>query len=197
MAVDREGLAYVVYCDGELFRVSTATGACKPTGFVAPAGFARGFGMGFAQDAVGSGETLYVASPGSNLPAALASIQTTTFALNVVAPFEAPITEAELTGTGAGALFAFYQTDKGVSSAIGQVDKVSARVIAQSSLPGLAMGAGWAFAFWGGDFYTFTAPDLATSIVTRFRPADGSAVPVATLDEIVVGAGVSTCAPQQ
>jgi hypothetical protein len=199
MAVDRVGFAYVVYCDGELFRVSAATGECKPTGFVAPVGFSGGFGMGFAQDDVGSGETLYVASPGPTATAALATIQTTDFALNVVASFDArvPIKEAELTGTGAGALFAFYQTDNGASSAIGQIDKASARLIAQSPLPGLAMGVGWAFAFWGGDFYTFTAPDSMNTVVGRFRPTDGSTVKVAALDEIVVGAGVSTCAPQQ
>jgi len=59
-------------------------------------------------------------------------------------------------------------------------------------------GGSWAFAFWGGDFYTFTAQDLnAGSVVTRFRPSDGSIVQVGHTAESIVGAGVSTCAPQR
>jgi hypothetical protein len=33
MAVDRRGVAYVLYDDGRLYRVSTATGACTATSF--------------------------------------------------------------------------------------------------------------------------------------------------------------------
>ena len=35
-----------------------------------------------------------------------------------------------------------------------------------------------------------------TSEVTRFRPSDNSTKVVAKLPEVIVGAGVSTCAPQ-
>ena len=62
MAVDRTGIAYVVFSpSGELFRVSTATAACEPTPFVSgQGGFSSTFGMGFSGDTDG-GETLYVA----------------------------------------------------------------------------------------------------------------------------------------
>jgi hypothetical protein len=46
----------------------------------------------------------------------------------------------------------------------------------------------------------FTAPPSTapSSIVTRYRPSDGSIVQVATAPGLtIVGAGVSTCAPQQ
>jgi hypothetical protein len=57
------------------------------------------------------------------------------------------------------------------------------------------MGSGWAFAFWGGDFWVFTAP-AGDSRITRFRPSDGSVTTVVdSLGAIIVGAGVSTCAP--
>jgi hypothetical protein len=49
-----------------------------------------------------------------------------------------------------------------------------------------------AFAFWGGDFYIFVAGD-----VWRFRPSDGSTLQIAHTDDVVVAAGVSTCAPLQ
>jgi hypothetical protein len=198
MAIDRAGIAYIVFQDGELFRVSTATAACVPTPFVAGQhGFAHAFGMGFSHDAVGMGETLYVASgsdTGASGPPELATIDTKTFALEIVGPFNPTIDNAELTGTGAGDLFGFYATSTG--SGIAQIDKANAQVFAESPLPGVNQGSGWAFAFWGGDFYTFTAPSGGT-VVTRFRPSDGSIVPVAQIGDTVVGAGVSTCAPQR
>jgi hypothetical protein len=200
MAVDRTGIAYVVFNDGELFRVSTATAACQATGFVpGQHGFPSTFGMAFTHDAVGDGETLYVASDATApQQAALASIDVKTFQLTVVGNFNPQITMAELTGTGAGDLFGFWGPNGnfGNDSAIVQIDKTTAQVTNSSPLPGVSQGSGWAFAFWGGDFYTFTAPSNS-SIVTRFRPSDGSVTEVASTNEIIVGAGVSTCAPQQ
>ena len=64
-------------------------------------------------------------------------------------------------------------------------------------LPGVTQGNAWAFAFWGGDFYMFTAPDVAGSIVQRFRPSTGAITHVADYPERIVGAGVSTCAPEK
>jgi len=72
---------------------------------------------------------------------------------------------------------------------------MSAMVIGQANLMGVPQGNGWAFAFWGGDFYTFTAPS-GNTVVTRYRPSDGSITQVAQMQSIIVGAGVSTCAPQ-
>jgi hypothetical protein len=200
MAVDRRGVAYVVFDSrspggagrGALYRVSTATAACIATPFPPNQhGFAT-FGMGFASNTNGPDETLFVAS--DNAPPSLGTIDTKSFVLSVVAPFNPPIVRAELTGTGDGRLFAFYQRSPG--SAIAQVDKATARVIAESPLPNIEQINHWAFAFWGGDFYTFTGPDGSTE-VNRFRPADNSVTRVTTLGASIVGAGVSTCAPEK
>jgi hypothetical protein len=200
MAVDRNGIAYIVFNDGELFRVSTATAACQPTSFiVGQHGFSNTFGMAFSHDTVDGGETLFIASDSSSAPQ-LGSIDVTNYQLTVVGAFNPPITAAELTGTGAGALFGFWSPGGtgGTDSAIVQIDKSTAQVTNSSPLPGVAQGNGWAFAFWGGDFYTFGAPPPnSTTVVTRFSPSDGSIVQIAKTTEVVVGAGVSTCAPQR
>jgi hypothetical protein len=210
MAVDQQGIAYVLFADtstnpsgtgAELFRVSTATAACRATRFASgQPGFPSTFGMGYSGNAPLGGETLYIASDTD--PSQLGSLDTSTFAVRLVGPFvPQTIVAAELTGTGAGDLFAFYSLAAPGSlvgdSAIGQLDKKTGRVTGRSVLPGLTQGRAWAFAFWGGDFYTFTAPvrDSATR-VTRFRPSDGSIVQVAQSGELITGAGVSTCAPQ-
>jgi hypothetical protein len=81
---------------------------------------------------------------------------------------------------------------------VGEIDRMTATLVAQSPLPEVEQGDGWAFAFWGGAFYTFTAPN-GTSQVTRFNPANGKVEKVAdfTGGGVIVGAGVSTCAPAQ
>src|SRR5690606_36088625 len=60
MAVDRTGVAYVLFTDNLIYRVSTATAACIGTSYASgQSGFLR-FGMGFATDTNGPTETLYV-----------------------------------------------------------------------------------------------------------------------------------------
>lgn len=196
MAVDRSGTAYVVFTNpdhsrGELFRVSLATGACRPTGFASPPGFSPTFGMGYSANVADGGESLFLAS-GEMTGSRLATLDTNTFTLDVVAALDPPIAMPELSGTGAGDLFAFWGGADG--SAIAQIDKSSGHTVAQSPLPGVFPTYAWAFAIWGGDFYTFTS-QANGSVVTRYRPADGSIVQVARYAGDIVGAGVSTCAP--
>jgi hypothetical protein len=205
MAVDRQGVAYVVYSDSDyqataLYRVSTKTGACTATTYDPAANGRVPFGMGFVADTEGGGETLFVSEDRSADgvgDGVLASIDTTTFVLTTVGSYAPTIQQAELTGTGAGQLFAFEPLTMGTTrSFIAQIDPATAKVVAEDPLPGISAGSGWAFGFWGGDFYTFTSPEGST-VVTQFDPKTKMATPYATLPgDIVVGAGVSTCAPQ-
>ncbi len=203
MAVDRRGVAYVLFTDQRLYRVSTATGACIGTGFQPNQhGFAN-FGMGYATNDVGPTESLFVAGtadPGAaGSSPGLGRVDTNTFVLNTVSKFIPDIARAELTGTGDGRLFAFYTKglNNGPPSFIGEINTNTARVVAETPFPTVDQGNGWAFAFWGGDFYMFTAPNNAGSDVTRYRPLDNSVSVVASLPKVIVGAGVSTCAPAQ
>jgi hypothetical protein len=212
MAVDRAGIAYVLFESGHVYRVSTRTAVCVPTTFVpGQAGFPLQFGMGFAAnvsadgggDAGGDGgETLYIGGDpgwGTNMPgpSMLGALDTASYAVTNIGPFVPVILQPELTGTGAGQLYGFWAATDTSDTSIVQIDKGTEAVTTLVTLPGVYFGAGWAFAFWGGDFYTFTAPTRTSSIVTRYRPSDGSIVQVATTAGLViVGAGVSTCAPQ-
>ena len=195
MAVDRSGTAYVVFSDGELFRVSTADASCQATAFqVGQSGFVT-FGMGFAANTADPGETLYVASSGTTTSTTsdLASIDTTSLLLTPVGTI--PASRPELTGNGEGRLFGFTSQGNATGSFVDEIDKSTGALIAESPLPTVDQGAGWAFAWWGSDFWLFTSPGTGTT-VTRFRPSDGSVTVVAQIDSVIVGAGVSTCAPQ-
>ncbi|HEY8038237.1 MAG TPA: hypothetical protein VIF15_00515 [Polyangiaceae bacterium] len=200
MAVDRQGTAYVSYHDGSLFRVDTRTAGCSPTGFVPGQGGWRSYGMGFTTQGAGPAETLYVAESSYAQPSrGLATIDVRSYAFGFVGAFSPALGSAvELSGTGDGRLFAFSVDSPGPGSHLVEVDPAGARVLSSTSLPVGSPSAGFAFAYWGGDFYVFLsgAGGLPPTTVSRWRPADGSLTTVATSPSIVVGAGVSTCAPQ-
>jgi hypothetical protein len=211
MAVDRQGNAYVLYYTsggsqaGSIFKVNLNTAACASTSYVPGQQGFLGFGMGFASNDVGVGETLYVATTGGTTSGLLGAIDEKTLTLSLVGTLPVYALGAELTGTGDGRLFAFYnpsyatnQPNNDQPTYIGQINKTTAAVFAQAGpFDQVQQGAGWAFGFWGGNFYMFTSPDTQTAVVQRYNPTDGSVTQVATYPEIIVGAGVSTCAPVQ
>jgi hypothetical protein len=201
MAVDRRGIAYSVFTDGQLFRVDTASAACLPTSFAPGQDQFVTFGMAFVANTGGdAGETLYVDEGSVMLKSTpsrgLASIDTTTFVLNYVAAFAPPILGAELTGTSDGRLFAFYTNAMGTGSHIDQVDRTTGNILADNPLQVGTPADGYAFAFWGGQFWVFTS-SASQTIVTSFDPVRKVETPITTWMNVeVVGAGVSTCAPQ-
>ncbi|MEZ4454417.1 MAG: hypothetical protein R3B09_33505 [Nannocystaceae bacterium] len=105
---------------------------------------------------------------------------------------------AELTGTGDGRLYAFG----GVPDAkLIQFDKQSAAELDTKVFNGFPLTNAFAFAFWGGDFYFFTnsVPDgVGTNSKVTKLDYDGD-MSLTTVNNnapiLVVGAGVSTCAP--
>lgn len=197
MAVDRSGRAWVLHNDGNIYYVDTTTAACTPSGFQPnQAGFST-FGMGFVSDAPGSqNETLFVGNyEGLNL----GKIDKTTLVLTPVGNYNGgPNGAAEITGTGDARLFGFF--NNGNTTNVAQIDKTNAAILSNAVPGGVTIGSGWAFAFWGGSFYLFTAPN-GDSRVTKFTPDPNNpnmgttSVEVPAVGFVIVGAGVSTCAP--
>jgi hypothetical protein len=192
MGVERSGAAYSVFTDGRLFRLSTATAACRATPF-APGQFGfTTFGMGYAGDQ--NSEKLYVSDNAGGT--GLATIDTTTFALSRVGSFVPDLPErCEMTGTGAGELFAYCVDPNGVGGVVAQIDRTNAKVIAASPVRVGTNNDAFAFAFWGGNFYMFNSSGGGGTTVTKYDPTNQSETVVATHPSTVVGAGVSTCAP--
>jgi hypothetical protein len=166
MAVDREGTAYVTYGDGTMFAVDLASQSCAATPFSDGTNCDR-FGSCFAANAGGQGETFFLMDG-----------------------------NAELTGTGDGRLFAFGAPAGSCQGSLAQLDPATAAVIDQMPVPILADNAGFAFASWAGDFYFFVADTCSNSTVGRLVPGGAFHKNYALLaGEVIVGAGVSTCAP--
>jgi hypothetical protein len=210
MAIDRDAVAWVNYVTNDIFdsagaiyRVSTADASCTSAAPIPlPNGWFR-LGMGFSTASADDvSETLFVTATGDALTGAsvgLGRIDPRALTGMPIGPFTGALRgqNAELTGTGDGRLYGFFTT---TPVQVAQIDKTSGAILDTRPLPGVETPQAWAFSFWGGDFYLYTAPSASTgrgTNVTRYRPSDGS-IDVAYMRDIgfrVVGAGVSTCAP--
>jgi hypothetical protein len=199
MAVDRNAIAWVNLRDGlsgdTLYKVDTKDASCTPSQITGNFG-----GMGFSTNAGSTDqETLFIVSNGVTPGAA--GIDRVDFAAQKVVPI-GDLTEQvdlELTGTGDGRLYGFLIDSP---LAIAQVDKSTLVYSNRKTLPTVQTPQApmFAFSFWGGDFYVYTATSTSaskTTDVARYRPSDGSVDPsyMTNIGFHIVGAGVSTCAP--
>jgi hypothetical protein len=188
MAVDRRGTAWVEYGDGRIFNVSTKDATCLPTAYRPGQHEFSNFGMGFAKDDNDGGplsETLYIAG------VTLGKLDLSNFEVSLVGTTS--YGQGELTGTGAGTLYAFLAT----GSRIVRLDKTTGTIL-ETYRPDVDIGEGYAVAQWGGDFWLFTAPRNSRTTVTRYSPATNtSTVVIEDTGMMIIGAGSSTCAPAE
>jgi hypothetical protein len=213
MAVDRNAVAYVNYVesdglggdsDGAVFKVSTVDASCEATPIKLGAGWFR-LGMGFSTDAAqGTSEQLFVTGTGNVVAGSSPGLGRIDFGTNSVVKigdFTGKLNgqNAELTGTGDARLFGFFTTSP---VEVAEIDKKSGAILSTAQLPKVETPSAWAFSFWGGDFYLYTAPDQSlnpgrTTNVSKYHPQDGTtdAAYMTNIGFTIVGAGVSTCAP--
>ncbi|MDP1915667.1 MAG: hypothetical protein Q8L14_05450, partial [Myxococcales bacterium] len=197
MGVDRDAKAWVVYGNGELFRVDVNTLACSRIAVMSPNN-AKVYGMGFVTDtAGGTTDTLYIA--GNAVSSMFTNSQFGTLA--TTSPFNvtlrAQLTGApELTGTGDAHLWAFFPNLS--PPLVSELNKQNGMTLRSFPAPTL-MGqpTAWAFAFWGGDFWIFLQrQNEASTTVYRMNGTTGAVTtPIPNSGRRIVGAGVSTCAP--
>ena len=202
MSVDREAKAWVLYTSGEIFWVNTKNAACVKSSFVPGAAGYELFGMGFVSDAPGSTtEKLYIfgGAAGDISSGNLAAIDPKTMAISTIGSLANTGESPEMTGTGNAKLFGFFPNmDKSV---VAEIDKATGALGQTWKTPLSGTVSAWAFAHWGGRFYIFVtvAEGLFgehNSQILRLDPKSGKVDKIKEkLPFIIVGAGVSTCAP--
>lgn len=207
MSVDRDAQAWVLYTSGEIFKVDVNTRACAATSYSkGQAGFQL-FGMGFSADVKGSSkEHLFISGGAANAPGKgnLGSVDPATLVATTVGPIQdngqyGP----ELTGTADGDLYGYFPGSSGYDSFVGKFDKTTATLSKTWKLQPLNGDVvAWAFAQWGGRYYIFVTTQGIlggnNSMVHLFDPKDGSdTILLKNLPYVIVGAGVSTCAPSE
>lgn len=200
MAVDRNAVAWVnLRSDTDdsrgnvLVKYDILERTCTPTQISGAIG-----GMAFSTDSTGdTAETLYV-SGDSSLGGGLSKVDMENQKLVPIANYDLD-RNRELTGTGDGRLFGFFV--EGAMS-FAQVDKSQATLTAAVPLTKIVppLSPMFAFSFWGGDFFFYTATSDApdnTTTVSRYSPSTGT-LDTSYMTNIgfhITGAGVSTCAP--
>lgn len=195
MSVDRSGVAWVLYNNGELVHATIVGLNCTKTSWTGQSGM-KVFGMGFSTDTPGgSTETLYIGGGTSQTQ--------TSYTLAKVAPATMQVTPIgpepqlpEMTGTGKAELWGFFPDAQ--HPKVVQFDKTSGAVIKSFDEPTLAgTMTGYAFAQWGGDYWVFLIKNGEPS--STVYQVDGTTGAIKgttpTANRTIVGAGVSTCAP--
>lgn len=191
MAVARGGYALVRYSDDSVYEVDLATLRCSATGYrPARTGFGS-FGMGFATDAAGVWmEHLFIANDRD-----LATLDPATWRVDV---FGRLPSQAELTGTSQGELWAFLPLER--PAELRQVSRINGQTLSTRNLPGFPNPADidmFAFAAWGGEHWLFVRTYGMGESTDIYR-VEANGRMTLELEDIgvnVVGAGVSTCAP--
>lgn len=195
MAVDRSGVAWLDYHTGVVHRASIIDAHCTIPG-ATPRDAPTAFGMAFVTDGPkATTEKLFVAGGASTKSLAVLGTAPPPGAWTVVAPFEEPGDHPELTGTGDGRLFAYFPSPN--LGFIEEVDRTTARAIGDRWViqgPGKHVSA-YAFAHWGGVFYVFLTADRVSSVYAVHMKTGEQERVLANLPMVIVGAGVSTCAP--
>jgi hypothetical protein len=195
MSVARNAHAWVLYNSGELFDVVINGLACTKMAWTSPNNL-KVFGMGFSSDQPGGdAETLYINGGLTQTQTSftLASVNPNNMATTVLGTEPAL---AEMTGTGNAELWGFYPTD--TTAKVQKFDKANGTVAMAFDEPSLAgTMTGYAFAHWGGDYWVFLIKNTEASTtvyqVNGMTGAITSTTP--TTGRVIVGAGVSTCAP--
>lgn len=205
MAVDRRGVGWVLYQNGSLYQIDLTTAACSPTDFEAGQNGFNLFGMAFVAESPGGLETLYIAGGSSvtESTARLGTIDTQSLRVDAVAPLTVTSVHPELTGDGAGGLYGYFPGTERIPDRVSALNRETGRIETTVDAVTLAednsVGA-WAIARWGGVFYVFSAfqsrgaPPEGTSVF-RVDPETTERVLVHFSSNVIVGAGVSTCAP--
>lgn len=194
MAVSRDGTAYVSFFHGDMFKSDIYTASCESLDFeVWQQGFTR-FGMGFTVDEQGQDVLFVTANAPGSQGYRLGRIDTSTLRLQTVGVYDEISARAELTGNAKGELFGAFE---GEPFHIAQIDPRTAAIQWHVPIPQARFAASnFAFAAWGGDFYLFVGPGSRTEVY-RYDPDSGQSTLMANTHHVVVGAGVSTCAPTQ
>ena len=209
MSVDRDGVAWVLYSTGEIFKVSLQNASCTKANNTIGASNMFLYGMGFALDApMMDAEKLFLAGgnkAASTTPRKLAHDDThggnmTPVVVGNIAA--ASDFSPELTGTAEAKLYGFYPRISSVPY-VQEIDKATGGAVGQTwNVGSTGLGTGirdWAFAQWGGVFYVFVTTNENNGPHSRVlavdRATSQTSIAKDNLTYLIDGAGVSTCAP--
>jgi hypothetical protein len=196
MAVARTGEAYASSTDGRLYAIDTERVTCRELSFDRSQLDGTDFGMGYAADETPSGESLFIVEQTDSVSTRISRLNPRSRRVSPVGELPDRTPPLELTGTGDGRLLAFQV---GTSSSPARVLELSREDAAIGAAYTIDIPRGYRafhFANWDGGLYLFLAlSGEERTRVYRFEFGDRRTRLLGSIAPIVVGAGVSTCAP--
>ena len=203
MSVDRHGMAWVVYDDGELFKVSIDDAHCSPTSFSPDQAGSLTFGMGFSTDTPGGKtEKLYLAANDfSHILSALDPASVAIARRGVLSATDEG--NPELTGTSDAKLYGFYPVESSAPF-VQEIDRATGGPVGPRWPIGRARSApSRRTPSPSGAARSTCSRRCGTRTSTRTRRSrtvDRSGHYKTIMQQLpyrITGAGVSTCAPER
>lgn len=199
MAVSRSNVAYVLYYEPgvvascvALNAVDVITGQCLgPTGFDCANTYGFNlFGMGYATLGPDTGqEKLYIMKGWDSEPW-LANLEPEDGTVIPLVEIDDDFL-GEMTGNSLGELFGFFNE---YPSKVGRIDTSTGQLHDVVELPEEVNGGASAVAYWGGSFYVFASSGYSGDV---YRVWGNNTTHHMSFPFSIVGAGVSTCAPDE
>ena len=190
IAVQRDGVIWTLFQDGNLDRDNIQSRQCSATNFMANQSSISLFTMSFLRNITGNSERLLV-SKQNDPPDTLGEINLSTLALSTINNYSNLNTYADLAGTAGGRLFGVFETNP---YTIAQIDPNNANILAQYRLNSTQKTSdpNYGFAAFNNQFYCFEGNNTYTDI-RRFDPATTTTTTRSRIPQVIFGASASSC----
>lgn len=192
MAIQRDGKAWTLYTDGNLYTFDTKTSLCQGTSFQTDEIESTLFGMNFVQDESNDIERLYLTSDSSNSPFRLAIMDVDSLEISIISYYESIDARAELTSTSDGRLFGLYE---GTPFIIAELNRTNGQILSQTSqnmIQYTSDSSHFAFAAYSSNFFLFVGNGSFTDIFL-YDSISRTTIQKKSISYGIVGAGFSTC----
>ena len=192
MALQRDGTAWTLYTDGNLYTFNIKTSQCQSTSFLSEQEEPILFGMNFAIDGSSGIEKLFISSVSSNPPFRLATIDPNSLEIDIISYYERIYARAELTGTNDGRLFGLFE---GTPFTIAEINQTTGEVLSNTSqniIQYTSDSSHFAFTSYFSNFFLFVG-DHAFTDIFLYDSITQTTSKKKTISNGIVGAGISTC----
>ena len=191
IAVQRTGIIWMLFDDGNISTYNIKTAQCRPTDFATNQSSFSLFSLTFLKSITDNSETLYV-SKQNDPPGSLGVIDRNSLTLSNVSAYNSNLsTYADLAGTSDGRLFGAFVDSP---YTLARIDPSNAQILARYPLNATVDGGYGNYAFFAYQslFYFFSGTTNLTNVFT-YAPASNTTVNRTAIPQVIVGATASSC----
>jgi len=185
MTVDRNGTAWVVGDEGDVYKTSTLNAQCSALSTWTPQNGFSDFALSFIGLTCGD-TSLYMLGQDNG---ELAKFDTATSTFTKIGTPSVAGILGDMTTNGDGTL---YFLNDATTLHLYEINPASAAVMKTYTIPNASGGGDQALAYFGGRFYAFE-----DDVVYEYDPVANTTKNIGTAPISVTGAGQSTCVPSQ